>query len=180
MLYRKSFKNFIDSLENYGFIKKYAKKTGNFIGLNLEDLTDLPYETLKNTIPDLFDSGNFEKAIFEIVKHYRKNITFDKVRRQKNSKKLIFLLWVHEQYKKIGDMEAKYLYTPPETKLLQAGIRELDVLGDINMVDTLANGDVLKWNEVRQLPYSTVFNKMLKNTIEARINKKMIEINKLK
>lgn len=179
-MFYKNFKKFLDSLDNYAFIKKYSKRTGNFMGLNLDDLTDLPYETLKNTVPDLFDSGSFEKAIFEIVKHYKKNITFGKVRRQKNPKKLMFLLWVHDQYKKIGDIEAKYLYTPPDSKLLQAGIRDLDILGDLNMVDTLANGDVLKWEEIRRLPYSTVFNKMLKNTIEARINKKLIEINKLK
>lgn len=180
-MFYKDFRKFIDSLgKDYAFIKKYSKRNGNFMGLKLDDLTDLPYDTLKNTVPDLFDSGNFEKAIYEIIKHYKKNITFGKVRRQKNHRKLLFLLWVHDQYKKINDIEAKYLYTPPEAKLLQAGIRELDILGDINTIDSLANGDVLKWNDIRQLPYSRVFDKMLKNTIEARINKKLIEINKLK
>ena len=75
-------------------------------------------------------------------------------------------------------MEEQYLFSPPDSKLLQAGIKELDVLEDYNLIDTLANGDILKWKKIRKMPYSEVFNKQLKNTIEGRINKRLVEINK--
>jgi hypothetical protein len=63
---------------------------------------------------------------------------------------------------------------------LNAGIRDLDILGDIATIDNLAGGDILKWNQIIELPYSMIFDKQLKNTIEHRISKKMNENNKLK
>lgn len=175
------FNNYLKSLDdNYNIIKKLAKPRAELCGVKLEDLTDLPYITLKNTIPDLFDSQKFEEAFYLILKNYKKNITFKRVKRAKNNEKFLFMLWVKEQYKKINDLEGQYLVSQPDIKLIQAGIRELDVLGDVNTIDSLAGGDILKWEAVRQMPYSEVFNKLLKNTIEARINKRLVEINKQK
>lgn len=175
------FNNYLKSLDdNYNIIKKLAKPRSSLCGVKLEDLTDLPYITLKNTIPDLFDSQKFEEAFYLILKNYKKNITFKRVKRAKNNEKFLFMLWVKEQYKKINDLEGQYLVSQPDVKLIQAGIRELDVLGDVNTIDSLAGGDILKWEAVRQMPYSEVFNKLLKNTIEARINKRLVEINKQK
>lgn len=175
------FNNYLKSLDdNYNIIKKLAKPRAELCGVKLEDLTDLPYITLKNTIPDLFDSQKFEEAFYLILKNYKKNITFKRVKRAKNNEKFLFMLWVKEQYKKINDLEGQYLVSHPDVKLIQAGIRELDVLGDVNTIDSLAGGDILKWEAVRQMPYSEVFNKLLKNTIEARINKRLVEINKQK
>ena len=111
-----------------------------------------------------------------------KKIKFTKVKKEKNNIKLLFIFWVREQYEKINKLEETHLYNPPDSKLLQAGIKDLDILGDINTIDSLANGNVLDWlkNKIGLLPYSTIFNKLLKNTIEARINKNLIEINKQK
>lgn len=178
-MFSKSFNAYIDSIrDDYDFIKKFAKRKNGLCGVALQDITDLKYQDLKHTIPDHFNNGEFEKAMHLILKHYDKSITFGKVRKAKNADKLCFLLWIKEQYEKIGKMEETYLYTPPDPKLMQAGIKELDVLEDINIVDNLAGGDILKWEKVRKMPYSEIFNKQLKNTIEGRINKRLVEINK--
>jgi len=175
------FNNYLNAIgEDYNFIKKFARPKGGVCGVLLEDLTDLPYVVLKKEVPDLFDSSKFDEAFYLILKNYKKNITFRRVKRVKNNEKLLFMLWIKDQYKKIDELESNYLVTPPDIKLLQAGIRDLDVLGDVNTIDILAGGDILKWELVRQLPYSEVFNKLLKNTIEGRINKKLVEINKQK
>ena len=45
--------------------------------------------------------------------------------------------------------------------------------GAVNILDSLANGDVLKWTEIEKLPYLTVYTKLLmdktKNDIQAEI-----------
>ena len=175
------FNNYLKQLDDrFSFIKKFAKPRNNLCGVELEDITDLPYSVLKSTVPDLFDSHKFEEAFYLILKNYKKNITFKRVKRARNNDKFLFMLWVKEQYKRINDLEERMLVSPPDVKLLQAGIRELDVLGDYNTIDSLAGGDILKWEAIRQMKYSEVFNKLLKNTIESRINKRMVEINKQK
>lgn len=166
--------------ESYNFIKKFANPRNKICGVVIDDLTFLPYKILKKTIPELFQEQKFDEAIHLILKHYKKNITFIRVKFERNNIKLLFVLWVKQQYKMINETEAKYLYSPPDHKLLQAGIRELDILGDINTIDALADGRVLDWDKVENLNYETVFNKLLKNTIESRINKKLVEINKQK
>lgn len=174
-----SFNKFLDSIsKEYHFIKKYSKPSNNLCGVIVEDLTFLPYEVVKNDIPNYFKNQEFEKAIYVVLNTINKNITLRKVKRQPNNRKLLFIFWIRNQYDKINELEESYLFNPPDSKLLQAGIKELDVLGDVNTIDSLAGGDILKWEKIRNLPYSEVFNKMLKNTIEARINKRLVEINK--
>lgn len=180
-MFSTSFNKYVLKIQDdYDFIKKFAKRRNGICGVQMDDLTDLPYQTLKHEIPDLFKKGEFEKAMHLILKHYGKNVTFGKVKRTKNTHKLCFLLWIKEQYERINKTEEKFLYSPPDAKLLQAGIRELDILEDYNLIDTLAQGDILKWKKIRKMPYSEVFNKQLKNTIEGRINKRLVEINKQK
>lgn len=166
--------------KHYDFIKKFARPRNKICGITIDDLTFLPYKILKKRVPELFEEQKFEEAIYLILKHYKKNVTFIQIKLLKNNAKFLFLLWIKEQYHLINETESKYLYNPPDQKLLQAGIRELDILGDINTIDALAEGRVLDWEKIEALPYERVFNKLLKNTIEARINKRLVEINKQK
>lgn len=166
--------------KHYDFIKKFARPRNKICGVTIDDLTFLPYKILKKEVPNLFEQQKFEEAIHLILKHYKKNVTFIQIKLLKNNAKYLFLLWIKEQYRLINETEAKYLFNPPDHKLLQAGIKELDILGDINTIDALAEGRVLDWEKIELLPYERVFNKLLKNTIEARINKKLVEINKQK
>lgn len=177
------FNNYLKSLDdNYNIIKKLAKPRAELCGVKLEDLTDLPYITLKNTIPDLFDSQKFEEAFYLILKNYKKNITFKRVKRAKNNEKFLFMIWVKEQYKKINDLEGQYLVSQPDVKLIQAGIRELDVLGDRVMFNNLVrdfNG-AYTHDELKNKPYNFIFELNLERTIMSRINKRLVEINKQK
>lgn len=176
-----NFKTYLNKInDQYDFIKKHSKPLNSVCGFYIEDLTFLPYNVIKKDIPEHFKNQEFEKVIFLILYNIDKKIKFTKVKKEKNNIKLLFIFWVREQYEKINKLEETHLYNPPDSKLLQAGIKDLDILGDINTIDSLANGNVLDWHKIGLLPYSTIFNKLLKNTIEARINKNLIEINKQK
>lgn len=162
--------------KDFELIKKFAKRENTLLGITLEDITFLTYDELKHKVPDMFNKGEFEKAIHLILKHKKKNLKFGNVKRTDNYKKYQFLLWLMDQYDRIGELEQTYLVSPPDPKLLSAGIRDLDVLGEKNLIDSLANGDILKWNEVIKLPYHMIFDKQLKTTIERRIAKRLEEI----
>lgn len=170
---RESFEDFLENIQDFDLVQKYAERCNEIAGTSLEDLTFLPYDLLKNEIPEMLKAGQFERVIFEIVAIRNKNLKFKVIERENNYKKLRFIFWIQDQYKLIDELERKYLSTPPDAKMINAGIRELDVLGDVNLIDSLAGGDVLKWQQIRSLPYSVIFDKQLKNTIEARINKKL-------
>lgn len=59
--------------------------------------------------------------------------------------------------------------------MIAAGINELNILGDVNLIDALAGGDVLKWEAILDLPYGTIFDKQLRDNILAKIDKKLAE-----
>ncbi len=54
------------------------------------------------------------------------------------------------------------------------------MFGLFNTVDSLANGDVLKWDDVLKLENSTVLFKMTMNARKAHFDNKYDEINKQK
>lgn len=153
------------------FIRKYDKEGWSPI----EDITHLPFISIKRDIPQLIQEGKFDKAISLVLSKKEKDILsiepLDRFR---------LLIWIEKQYEKINKMEDIYLSSTPDMKLIAAGIKDLDVLGIINVVDLLANGDVTKWAEIEQLPYSKCFEKQLKLNIEKRIQDKIIEQNKSK
>ena len=174
-----NFNKFVElANKDYDMLNKTVKRCTELCGVSLSDITYLSYQALKHDIPALIDEGKFNEAIFTILKVRKKNLTFGKILRQNNYLKFSFLLWIQDQYKAINEMERTYLVTPPDPKLVNAGIRELDILGDVNLIDAIAKGDILKWNSIRALPYSMVFDKNLKMTIEGKITKAMAKQNK--
>ena len=180
-MFSTNFKKYLSSIQDdYEFIKKFARRRNGICGVKMDDITELPYQTLKHKIPDLFKIGEFEKAMYLILKHYGKNVTFGNVRKARNSHKLCFLLWIKEQYEKIGKMEEQYLYSPPDSKLLQAGIRELDILEDKVLINRLVKfwEGAYTHKEIRMMPYCDIFDAQLEFTIWGRVNKKLVEINK--
>lgn len=159
--------------EWYPFIKKYSIRTGDIAGHHLDDLTHLPWQILKHEVPECFERGDLKQAIVLILNNSGKNITLHEVEKLPQPEKDLFLMWVNDQYDAIGAAEKRYLTSPPDPDMLRAGIKELDILEDINLIDQLAGGDILKWNAVRNLPYSEIFSKQLKLVIEKKIEKNL-------
>lgn len=150
------------------FIKKYDKGYSP-----LDDITHLPLIDIKKNIPGLMQEGKYDEAIsLTLSEPVKETLNRDELERFR------ILIWIEKQYEKINQIEKSYLERPPEHKMLAAGIKSLDQLGIINTIDLLAGGDVTKWSEVEQLPYSKCFEKQLKLVIENDINKKLVEINK--
>ena len=141
----------------------------------IEDITHLPFIYVKEKIPKLLEDGLFDEAfsltLSKPMAEVLKIPPLDRFR---------LFVWLENQYKRINKMEEVYLHSEPDFKLLGAGIRDLDILGIVNIIDILAGGDVTKWEQVKMLPYSSCFEKQMKMTIEKKIENKLIEQQKNK
>jgi hypothetical protein len=84
--------------------------------------------------------------------------------------------FVHNSYNKLIERENKVLHYDPEPEELEAGIESLSKFGRMATVDTLAGGDLLKHNQIIEMPYSRVFTKMYLESEKAKYQRKLIAI----
>lgn len=92
-----------------------------------------------------------------------------------------FIKFIEEEIEKISMLEANLNKTDDaeeQMKLEAAGIEELKKFGSINIVDSLAGGDILKWGSIEQMPYKMVYTKLLKNKTDATIQKRYAELSR--
>lgn len=141
-------------------IIKYGKRSDTYKGVKY-DFIRLPYWLVKVELASALQEGNLFKAV-EIV-------VGEEVEQNKESAS--FALWLFDSFKQILEMEEKALSSKPNQKLIDAGIERMNIFGELNIINTLANGDLLKYEEVKNIPYEDVFNKLLMDKIESEINK---------
>lgn len=65
----------------------------------------------------------------------------------------------------------------PTRREREAGVERLNQFGIINVIDSLADGDLTKYEEVLQMDCNTVFTKMKMNIEKVKIQRKMFPDN---
>jgi len=152
--------------EEFSLLVKTAKRNDYLFGKSIKKLIYYPYKLVKIELPDLFYNSEFNKIIKRFFKVSQEEIT-----REPPEKLLSFILWIKDELEAIYRLENQYLSSPPDADLVKAGVSELDQFGELNVIDHLAGGDILKWKKVKKLPYYTVFDKLHKSKVEAQIHK---------
>lgn len=170
------FNAFVASMPDIQMIQKYSERRDGLFGLHFSGLIHLSYRDLKKILPELIHTGQLDQAILLVLRSKSRRMPLWRVRWANNYKKLKFLFWIQDQYGVLNELEAKWLTSPPDRKMMAAGIQELDILGDKNLIDALADGDVLKWEQIQDLSYETIFDKQLKTVIESKITRKLNKI----
>lgn len=162
------------------FIVKNGKRSSVLLGYDFNSLIYSSYRIVKEVIPELINKGKFELLYVTMFKDRSINVFHSDINNAKYQDNLMFLCWLLEELSNIGKMESQYLSSMPDLKLIAAGINELNQFGELNIIDSLAGGDVLKWEAIKDLKYHIVFDKQYKSIIESRINKTYAEQNKPK
>ena len=67
---------------------------------------------------------------------------------------------IHNQYTALVERENRYLSYDPEPEEIEAGMESFQKFGRLMTVDAIAKGDLLKHEQVINLPYSRVFTKL--------------------
>lgn len=159
--------------EDFDFLIKNGKRSSILLNFEFESLIYCRWGFLKEVIPDLFSRNEFEKLLFLMLKDRGVNVFLNDVSNCDLKEVMSFILWIMDELKTIRELEATYLVSEPDIKLLQAGINELDQFGIKNTLDNLAGGDILKYDLIRQLPYHEVFDKQYMETIKKKVEKKL-------
>lgn len=82
---------------------------------------------------------------------------------------------------KIINVEQERYRTIPTAysdKLQQAGAEQLNIFGDLPIIDNLAGGDILKYKEIETLPYMNVHFTLWMRSVKENINIRFQELSK--
>lgn len=163
------------SQEDFSFLIKNGKRSQILCNFDFESLIYTKFGFLKETLPDLFAKNDFEQLFYLMLQDRKQFVFLADVQKIEVNHAMSFILWLIDEMKTIRELESTYLRSDPDVKLLQAGINKLDQFGLMNTLDSLSKGDVLKYDEVRKLPYNIVFDKqyleVTKNDIEKKLSK---------
>lgn len=175
-----SFKDYLATFSESDFnvLVKNAKRTSNIFDVEFKSILFLSYKTVKNEIPEMLKNTDFENLIKKLLEEKGKIVSLSDINNYDFSKILAFILWIKDEIEAVYRLEAEYLSSPPDNDMVNAGIRNLDVLGDTLLIDCL----VRQWcgryshEEVRQMPYHFIFDTQLGNKKQAEFNKNYSEI----
>lgn len=162
--------------EEFDFLVKNGKRSSKLINFEFDSLIYSGWGLVKERLPELFASGEFDKLFIELLEDRGYNFFAITVRNISTKEAIKFILWIRDELEAIANLEKTYLVSSPSAKLFQAGINRLDQFGLMNTIDNLANGDVLKYDEVRKLRYNVVFDKQYRDIILKEIQEKLSKI----
>jgi len=74
------------------------------------------------------------------------------------------------------ETENQLLASAPTTLEKRAGIQSFEKFKYINTINSLAGGDITKWDIILNMPYERVLTKLLLNKTEAEYQRKYSEV----
>ncbi|WP_407324035.1 hypothetical protein R5O24_02820 [Tenacibaculum maritimum] len=83
--------------------------------------------------------------------------------------------WITEQLKSIAEIEAQELSHEPTAEEKNAGVDMLQDFDYTVSLDVLANGDLLKYDEILEKPYAIIFRKLCLDKLKNQIQQNFIE-----
>lgn len=152
--------------EEFNFLIEFGVRNNILFGMEVPMLIYMPYGFVKIELPEYLSTAN----VYEIINRIAKLQNIEET--ETDTKELIaFILWIKDEFEAIRKLESEHLSGSPDPDMLAAGVQELNELGEINVIDSLAGGDILKWEAIEKLPYYKVFDKLKKNMVENKVNK---------
>lgn len=150
-------------------ILKYGKASNKIGSYTSKPFISLPYGLVKIEIPNLIKDNDFQGCIYAVLSAQFPQVDIETA---EANELMAFILWIKEQLEFINHLENKYLHTEPKAELLASGIQKLDEFGALTTIDNLAGGDILKYEKIKALPYSEIYQKLKLDKVQAEIKEK--------
>lgn len=156
-----------DEVERYTNLLKYLEPVPTIN--ELKDLTFREVETIKHIIQD-------SDSLPEVFK-YMQGLNEEQFLNLKVVEFYELYNYIIKQLENLSKMETQELVSEHSDYKWEAveGSERLSVMGILPTIDRLAVGDILKYEEILDLPYLTVFNRLrmdrIKSDIEHDMNK---------
>lgn len=145
---------------------KAGKRSAKLHSVEIEDVRFLKFKTI-NAIKDAMARSD-ERTEFDLLSAVFKNFDKEYKPLPRTEKETIeFIFFITDGIKGIAVMERESF----EEEASDVDTSGLDKFKEINIVDSLAGGDILKWNDIQDLPYFDVFIKMLMIQEKNKIDK---------
>lgn len=164
------------TVSDFKFLFNHGKRKKIIFDFDFESLIYCSYWFVKHTAPSLINENKFTELIITIGKERGLKWTKSDIDKYNHKELLQFVFWIADEIGSIAKLEKAYLSSPPDADMVNAGVKELDELGELNVIDILAQGNILKWDKVKKLQYAMVFDKLRKGVIERRVQKRYNEI----
>lgn len=158
---------------NWDNILKYGKASHKIGELESRPFIELPYGLIKIDLPALQKKQDMEGMVSLIMKAQFPEFSVADV---SGNQIVSFLLWIRDQQEFISQIEQNYLQSDPEPEMMAAGIHQLNEFGDMVTIDALAKGDILKYDEIKALPYYKVYEKLKLDKVNRDIEKRYQKI----
>jgi hypothetical protein len=147
---------------------RWKKKHG------IEHITDLTWGEVREII-DLMSSGELSqvaeafKKVYKIKHPSRMNVYrfYACIKHLTNEVKRV----LEQEYKAFQGEPSPY-----EAQLQQAGAEQLQPFNDLATIDTMAQGDVLRYEQIESLPYNVVFYSLYYKTIRQNVENRLQQI----
>ena len=168
---------------DFNILRKNVERSNSCFGFEFDQLINSSYWVVSNDLPQLFKKGEFTNALKLLLEDKGEDILIsklDNLSKEDFLKVMQFVFWVVDELENIKDLEEQYLGGNPNVDLLQAGISELNMLGEFVSLDNLAMGDLTKYEEIKKMPYNEVFAKKLLQKRTADIQERLRDILKNK
>jgi len=125
-------------------------------------------EMLAIYLQPVYDDGKFDNDRIEPIKEMLQDVSVEDA--------YSCIKYLKNQLETILANEAKMLKPEISHEQRLAGIDIFNALGYFNTIDMLAGGDVLKYEEVLNVDYNTIYSKLLHTKFSAKFEKKYHEV----
>lgn len=145
---------------------------------------------------DLFEIGNFVDQSFGFVKDWQEILNYEGLSFEKlinemslfvsKSKKEIAsnsifdlhrcIIYFVTQIEKINEIESKTLGHTPSNEEVQAGIDIFNKYHSFLQFNSLSGGDLLKFDQIRKLPYSVCLTKLMLDSDSSQFQTNLFKI----
>jgi len=150
-----------------------SKEKSSIFEVSFKSLIYYEWWYVKTTIPNLIKEGQLTQLVSTLLK--KEGSELDALGAEVHDI-IGVIVWVLAELTRIQELEATYLTPEPNADLQNAGVEELQQFGEVNALDSLAGGDITKWEDIKKIPYHDVFDKMRKSLIESKVEKRYKEI----
>ena len=147
---------------------RWKKKHG------VERLTELKWGEVRAVI-DLLSSGEFT----QVVEAFRLVYKIKHPARMNVYRFYACIKHLTNEVQRVLEQEQRALQgepSPYEAQLQQAGVEQLQPFKDLAIIDTLAQGDILRYEQVETLPYEVVFYTLYYRTVRQNIDNRFQQI----
>lgn len=164
-----------DGLEDVKRLKKHFVAQDHINDKKSREITDRSYiEVMECT--EMYSSGQLLELMCKLLD------VDDKWMFKQDWKDFIyFAVWIDKQFENIKRLNEVLNADNDEELILkmeQAGASELDIFKYLNVIDDLAQGDILKWKKIEKMPFMTIWTKLFMNKKKAKVQKRLNEIQK--